>query len=125
MSLKRYFTILITVTILGLCYAHQQFLIVEANYTIKKRERIASQLLDRNTKLRYTINALESPANLEIKLAANGIKYNAPKSWVVVKRAESRPAYRLAKNTERRNTLVDKFFNFITVKAEAKNAGRD
>lgn len=125
MSLKRYFAILITITFLSLCYVHQQFLIVEANYTIKKREHILSQLLDRNTKLRYNINALESPANLEIKLAASGIKYDAPKSWVVVRRAESKPAYRLAKNTERRNTLVDKFFNFIAVKAEAKTAGRD
>jgi hypothetical protein len=60
-----------------------------------------------------------------MKLAASGLKYNAPKSWVVVKRAESKPAsYRLAKNIERRNTLVDKFFNFITVKAEAKTIGR-
>ena len=83
-----------------------------------------SQLLDRNTKLRYNINTLESPANLEAKLAAAGMKYNAPKTWVMVKRVESRPAYKFTKNTERRNTLVDKFINFITVKAEAKTADK-
>lgn len=121
MSLKRYFAILTVITGLGVCYVHQQFLIVESNYTIKKRERVLSQLLDRNTKLRYTINALESPANLEIKLAASGLKYNTPKTWVVVKRSESRPAYRFAKNTERRATIVDKFLNFVAIKAEAKD----
>ncbi|MDP3789682.1 MAG: hypothetical protein Q8R48_04695 [Candidatus Omnitrophota bacterium] len=121
MSLKRYFAILIMITGLGVCYVHQQFLVVEANYTIKKREHILSQLLDRNTKLRYNINALESPASLEMKLAANGLQYNTPKTWVVVKRVESKPAYRFAKNTERRPTLVAKFMNFVTVRAEAKD----
>ena len=121
MSLKRYFAILIMITVLGVCYVHQQFLIVEANYTIKKREHILSQLLDRNTKLRYNINELESPASLEMKLAANGLQYNTPKTWVVVKRRESKPTYRFAKNAERRPTLVAKFLNFVTVKAEAKD----
>ena len=121
MSLKRYFAILIIITGLGVCYVHQQFLIVEANYTIKKREHVLSQLLDRNTKLRYNINVLESPASLEMKLAANGLEYNTPKTWVVVKRAESKSAYRFAKNTERRATLVAKFLNFVTVKAEARD----
>ena len=120
MSLKRYFIILIMMTFVGICYAHQQFLVVEANYTIKKRERILSQLLDRYAKLRYNINALESPAYLEAKLQASGIKYDVPKTWVVVKRAERNPAYRFAKNTDRRANFVDKFLNFITVKAEAK-----
>jgi len=125
MSLKRYFAILIIITGLGVCYAHQQFLIVEANYTIKKRERRLSQLLDRYAKLRYNINALESPAILEARLGNNGIQYNAPKAWVKVKRVESRPTYRLAKNTERRTTAVDRFLNFITVKAEAKASNKD
>lgn len=121
MSLKRYFVILIMITGLGVCYVHQQFLIVEANYAIKKREHILSQLLDRNAKLRYNVNALESPVRLETKLAANGLEYNMPKTWVVVKRVESKPAYRLAKNIERRTTLIAKFLNFVTVKAEAKD----
>jgi hypothetical protein len=56
-----------------------------------------------------------------MKLAANGLEYNTPKTWVVVKRAESKPAYRFAKNTERRATLVSKFLNFVTVKAEARD----
>ena len=120
MSLKRYFIILIMMTFVGICYAHQQLLMVEANYTIKKRERILTQLLDRYAKLRYNINALESPAYLEAKLQASGIKYDVPKTWVMVKRVESKPAYRFAKNTGRRANFVDKFVNFITVRAEAK-----
>lgn len=121
MSLRKYFAILIVITGLGVCYAHQQFLIVEANYTIKKRERVLSRLLDRNTKLRYNIDALESPASLEMKLASNGLEYNTPKTWVVVKRIESKPVDRFAKNAERRATLATKFMNFVTVKAEAKD----
>ncbi|MBU4377087.1 MAG: hypothetical protein KKD29_06410 [Candidatus Omnitrophica bacterium] len=120
MSLKRYFAILTMITFLGVCYVHQQFLIVEANYTIKKRERILSQLLDRHAKLRYNMNALESPAYLEAKLQASGIKCGVPKTWVVVKRSERDRAYKFAKNTQKRANFVDKFMNFITVKAEAK-----
>ncbi len=120
MNLKKYFAILITAAFLGVCYVHQQFLIVEANYTIKKRERVLSQLLDRHAKLRYNVIALESPAYLEAKLMAGGIKYSVPKTWVMVKRPERKSAYKFAKNTERRANFADKFMNFITVKAEAK-----
>lgn len=111
-------------TFLGICYVHQQFLIVETNYTIKKRERILSQLLDRHAKLRYNINTLESPAYLEAKLQTGGVKYNMPKTWVMVKRSESKPAYKFAKNMEKRASFVDKFINFIAVKAEAKTVTR-
>lgn len=120
MSVRRYLAILIMAVFLGLCYVHQQFLIVEANYTIKRRERVLSELLDRHSKLKYNINALESPAYLEAKLHAGGVQYGAPKAWVVVKRLENKPVYEFAKNTPRRASLIDKFMNFAAVKAEAK-----
>lgn len=120
MRLSKYFVFLFIITCIGLLYSHQQFLMIRANYTIKKYETQLSQLLDHNKKLMYNVTTLESPANLEAKLDANGIDYDMPRRWAVVKRFKSIPAYELTKVTERRNVVLERILNFMTVKAEAQ-----
>ena len=120
MRLSKYFIFLFIITCSGLLYTHQQFLVINANYTIGNYETQLSQLLDHNKKIMYNITTLESPANLETKLNANGIDYNMPKRWAVVKEEKSKPAYELAKVAERRNVVLERILNFMTVKAEAQ-----
>src|SRR4030043_661591 len=103
MKLSRYFMCLFMVTLIGLAYTHQHFLIVEANYSMKRYETQLSQLLDRNYKLMYNVTTLESPATLEERLDNEGIDYDMPKEWTVVKRLKSEPAYEVVKAVERRN----------------------
>ena len=120
MQLSRYFIILLIITCLGIGYSHQQFALIRANYNIQYYENQLSQLLDRNEKLMYNITTLESPANLEKTLEANGIDYDMPRRWAVVKRLKSKPPYEFARAAERRSVVFRKFLNFIAVKAEAQ-----
>ena len=120
MQLSRYFLVLLIITCVGIGYSHQQFVHIRANYNIKHYENEISQLLDRNKKLMYNITTLESPANLEMTLKANGMDYDMPRRWAVVKRSKSKPSYELAKAAERRSVVFKKFLNFIAVKAEAQ-----
>jgi hypothetical protein len=68
----------------------------------------------------YNITTLEAPANLEAKLNTKGLKYDMPRRWAVVKGEESRPAYELVKVAKRRNVVLERLFNFMTVQAEAQ-----
>lgn len=120
MRLSKYFICLFLVTFIGLLYSHQHFLIVKANYDIKKYENQISQLLDRNCKLMYNVTTLEAPAKLEARLHNEGIDYDVPRGWAVVKRLKSEAAYELAKAVERRNVVLETIFNFMTRKAEAQ-----
>ena len=121
MKVSRYMVFLCAATCICLLYTHQQFLLIKANYNIKKYENRFSHLLDRNQELMYNVTALESPASLEAKLDANGISYSMPARWTVAKRApEGEHEYRLAKVAERRNVVTESILNFLAVKAEAR-----
>ena len=124
MRLYRYLIFLFITTSLGLLYTHQQFLAIKANYNITNYESRVSHLLDRNKKLMYNVASLESPANLESKLSASGVDYDVPVQWAVVKRWKSRPSYKLAKVTGRRNVvmggIINFLNNFLTPKVEAR-----
>lgn len=120
MRLSRYFCVLFIITCLGLLYTHQHFTLTRANYNIIKYQTQLSQLLDRNKKLMYNVTTLESPANLEEKLDANGINYDMPRRWAVVRRLKSEHAYEVAKAAERRNVAFERILNFMTVKASAQ-----
>jgi len=120
MRLSKYFIFLSIFTCLGLLYTHQQFSIIKVNYEIKKCENHILQLLDHYHKLMYNVTTLETPANLEAKLYAKGLKYDMPRRWLVVKGEESKPAYELVKVAKRRNVVLEKLFNFMTLQAEAQ-----
>ena len=113
MRLSKYFLCLSFITIIGLVYSHQHFLITKANYAIIKYEDRLLQLLDRNKKLMYNVTTLESPAHLEAKLSLAGVKFDAPKRWANVKIVESASMLKIARVAKRRNVVVDRIVNFI------------
>lgn len=121
MRIAKYFTFLFLIVSISLGYAHQQFLLTVANYNIRTYETQLSQLLDHNKKLRYNVTTLEAPANLEARLTADGTDYDVPEKWAVVKRSKSTPSYEFAKVAERRNVVLERILNFVTVKAEAQS----
>ena len=120
MRLSKYLIVLFIIVCIGLLYTHQQFLRIRANYSISNFEAQVSQLLDRNKKLMYNVTTLESPATLEVRLHANGIDYDMPRRWAVVKRLKSEPRYELTRVAERRNVVIGRILSFMTVKAEAQ-----
>ena len=124
MRMSRYLIFLFIMVCIGLLYTHLQCSSIYANYTIKQYETQHSQLLDRNRKLMYNVITLESPANLEAKLNSNGIEYNVPRRWAVVREVKSEVAYEVAKVVKKRNVVLERILNFVAVKAEAQVLGK-
>lgn len=120
MRLSKYLTALVLLTCCSLLYAHQQFLLIKANYIIKSDEVMLSQLLDRYKTLMYNVATLESPASLEIRLKNNGMKYAIPSEWAVAPERET-PVMGVATVSERRSVVLERFFSFIDRKTEARS----
>ena len=120
MRLSKYVMIVFAVTICGLIYTHQQFILIRANYNIIDIETRLSHLLDHNKKMMYNVTTLESPAYLESKLNATGVDYNVPVRWEMVKRSKTESSYEFAKVPEKRNVVLEGIVDFLTAKAEAR-----
>jgi len=112
----------VLLTSIALLYVHQNYMIIESNYSIKKYERQLCRLLDRNRKLMYNVTALESPRVLEEKLKSHGVKYVIPRQWAVVSRRSGRSPYYVASTGRTKSALFEKVANFRTPEAEAKLA---
>jgi hypothetical protein len=63
------------ILIIGIAYVWQHTEMVKVSYNIIKAENGVSLLLDQNRNLVYNVDILESPRNLDMKLADNEIKF--------------------------------------------------
>lgn len=68
MKLSRFIIILLTITLLTVLYVRIQIEIITLGYKVQQREAQLLYLLDQNRILRYNIEALKAPKNLESKL---------------------------------------------------------
>lgn len=72
------------VTMVALVYVHQQVELVKLSYSIEGKEKKLKEMLDRNERVGYTINDLESPSRLENVLSAQKINVSFPRKGHVV-----------------------------------------
>lgn len=79
--MKRFMTLLVTVTLSGLVYVNSEIQTVKIGYEIRKQEESKAQLLDRARALKYNVARLKAPHNLERKLIAQKIVLDSPKQW--------------------------------------------
>ena len=63
---------------IALLYVSQQTALVHLSYDIKAKDKMYSDLLDRNKILLYNVRQLESPARLERTLLAKQMKLEVP-----------------------------------------------
>lgn len=91
MKIYRFLTTTIIITLVALIYVNQNVALIRLSYDIKEKERLHSELLDRNKILLYNVRYLESPARLERVLLAQNLKLEVPpKERVILVSATSR-----------------------------------
>ena len=78
MSTSKFLTTTVMVTMVALLYVSQQTALVHLSYDIKAKDKMYSDLLDRNKVLLYNVRQLESPARLERTLLAKQMKLEIP-----------------------------------------------
>ncbi|MFH1779340.1 MAG: hypothetical protein ABH847_04835 [Candidatus Omnitrophota bacterium] len=91
MKIYRFLTTTMIITLVALMYVNQNVASIRLSYDIKEKERLHSELLDRNKILLYNVKYLESPARLEKVLLAQNLKLEVPpKERVILVSATSR-----------------------------------
>lgn len=117
----RYLCFLVMITFAGLVYVFEEVQAVEIGYTIRRQEEIRVQFLDRARALKYNIECLNAPQNLERRLLAQRISLEAPKVWQTLVISDRpmgvRPA--AARSSFHPQSFFGKFF-VGTAQAEAK-----
>ena len=78
MSVNKFLTTTVIVTMVALLYVSPQTALVHLSYDIKAKDKMYSDLLDRNKVLLYNVRQLESPARLERTLLAKQMKLEVP-----------------------------------------------
>ncbi|MDD4879846.1 MAG: hypothetical protein PHR22_05285 [Candidatus Omnitrophica bacterium] len=78
MSTYKFLSTTVIVTMVALVYVFQQTALVRLSYDIKAKDKMYSDLLDRNKILLYNVRQLESPARLERTLLAKQMKLEVP-----------------------------------------------
>ena len=78
MSTHKFLTTTVMVTMVALLYVSQQTALVHLSYDIKTKDKMYTDLLDRNKVLLYNVRQLESPARLERTLLAKQMKLEIP-----------------------------------------------
>ncbi len=78
MSTYKFLMTTVIATMVALLYVSQQTALVHLSYDIKAKDKMYSDLLDRNKVLLYNVRQLESPARLERTLLAKQMKLEVP-----------------------------------------------
>jgi hypothetical protein len=123
---RRFAVFVICLTLAGLVYVTAEVEAVKVGYTIQKQDEMKVQALDRNRALKYNIDRLEAPHNLERKLLAQRIQLESPRQWqtlVVAGPAGVKVRPFVQPSLFQSPHFFDRLF-FGTAQAEAKESGR-
>ena len=124
--MRRFAAFLIGVTFAGLVTVYAEVEAVKIGYTIQKKEQMKVQALDRARALKYNINRLEAPHNLERKLLAQRIQLESPRQWqtLVISNAGVKRSEISQQSLFQSPHLFGRFL-LGTAQAEAKESGRN
>jgi len=114
-----------TIAIIFLCagfalsYVHQEVEIVKAGFSVNKHRQEVSFLLDQYRSLVYNLSQLESPKRIENSLCTNEIVLCMPNTENI-RRTRRIAIANQDINSTSEETLLARFFDRFTIKAEAK-----
>ena len=116
MRLSTFLVIVVLLTSVALLYVYQQTEVFLLAYVGQKKQVLFSDLLDKNTVLRYNMNRNASLIHLGNKVSSSS-DYEIPDSYRLVRMSVSDEALRQkAKSINRQNLLS----NIFGVKAQAE-----
>ena len=114
-------------TFAALVYVYAEVEAVKIGYGIRKQEQMKTQALDRARALKYNIDRLEAPHNLERRLEAQRIQLESPRQWqtLVMSGAAGIKQAGISQQSLFQSPHFFSRFFVGTAQAEAKESGRN
>ncbi len=109
MKMTKFFSAVIFITSFCVLYVYQQSEIFRFAYLDQKKQAGFTELLDKNTALRYNINKSSSLVNIGERISA-GSDFQMPDNYRFVKFVSSKEGYRLADQNQSREGLLARIF---------------
>ena len=118
MKLTKFLSMVVFVTSFSVLYVYQQSEIFRLAYLGQKKQIIFTELLDKNTALRYNINKGSSLVNIGERI--NGTNdFQMPDNYRFVKFITSKEGLKLADESQSREGLLARIFS-LKREAQAK-----
>jgi hypothetical protein len=118
MKLTKFLSAVVFITSFSVLYVYQQSEIFRLAYLGQKKQAVFTELLDKNTALRYNINKGSSLVNIGERI--NGTDdFQMPDNYRFVKFITSKEGLRLANENQSREGLLARIFS-LKREAQAK-----
>ena len=118
MRLTKFFSMVVFITSFSVLYVYQQSEIFRLAYLGQKKQVIFTELLDKNTALRYNINKSSSLVNIGARIGDTG-DFGMPDNYRYVKLISSPEGLRLADQSQVQEGLLARIFS-LKREAQAK-----
>jgi len=118
MRLTKFFSTVVFITSFSVLYVYQQSEIFRLAYLGQKKQAIFTQLLDKNTALRYNINKGSSLVNIGARINETG-DFQMPDNYRFVKFIASPAGLKLADQNQAQEGLLARIFS-LKREAQAK-----
>ena len=118
MRLTKFFSAVVFITSFAVLYVYQQSEIFRLAYLGQKKQAVFTELLDKNTALRYNLNKSSSLVNIGARI--NGTNdFGMPDNYRFVKFISSSAGLKLADQEQVREGLLARIFS-LKREAQAK-----
>lgn len=118
MKLTRFLSAVVFVTSFCVLYVYQQSEIFRLAYLGQKKQTVFTELLDKNTALRYNINKSSSLVNIGQRINQSA-DFAMPDDYRFVKFVSSKEGLKLADQNQNREGLLARIFS-LNREAQAK-----
>ena len=118
MKLNKFFPVVIFATSFSVLYVYQQSEIFRLAYLGQKKQAVYTELLDKNTALRYSINKSSSLVRIGARISDTG-DFQMPDNYRFVKFISSPGGLKLADQNQNREGLLARIFS-LKQEAQAK-----
>lgn len=118
MKLTKFVSAVVFVTSFSVLYVYQQSEIFRLAYLGQKKQAVFTELLDKNTALRYNINKSSSLVNIGARICETS-DFQMPDNYRFVKVVSSREGLKLANQDQNREGMLARIFS-LKREAQAK-----
>ncbi len=118
MKLTKFLSAVVFVTSFCVLYVYQQSEIFRLAYLGQKKQAVFTELLDKNTALRYNINKSSSLVNIGNRINKSA-DFQMPDNYRFVKFVSSREGLKVARQNQNKEGLLARIFS-LKREAQAK-----
>ncbi len=118
MKLTKFLSAVVFITSFCVLYVYQQSEIFRLAYLGQKKQAVFTELLDKNTALRYNINKSSSLVSIGNRISQTA-EFQMPDNYRFVKFVSSREGFKVADQNQNREGLLARIFS-LKREAQAK-----